>query len=218
MQDGEQPNQPGFVFKPGDETAELPPVASTPSAVQRPVEQISQPDSTSEPTQPISELQTDPTPLTADNNGVTWTASEYMANPKNAGWFMALTVTSVVLAIIVYIVTRDIVSTIVTAIVGLTVGIFAARQPRTLQYRIDNKGLHIGEKFYPYESFKSFSIASEHAMNYISLQPLKRFMPPLTVHYDPADENQITQTLADYLPFEDHKPDMVENISRRVRF
>jgi len=218
MQDGEQPNQPGFVFKPGDETAELPPVASPLSTAEHPVEQSLPPDGTPEPTPSLSAPQADSTPLTTDGNGVSWTASEYMANPKNAGWFMALAVASVVLAVIVYIVTSDVVSTIVTAIVGLTVGIFAARQPRTLQYRIDSQGLHIGQKFYPYESFKSFSVASEHAMNYISLQPLKRFMPPLTVHYDPADENQITQTLADYLPFEDHKPDMVENISRRIRF
>jgi hypothetical protein len=83
---------------------------------------------------------------------------------------------------------------------------------------VDNSGIHIGAKFYPYVSFKSFSVAQEHAIGYISLMPLKRFMPPLVVHYAPEDEDRIANTLADYLPYEDHKTDMVDNFTRRIRF
>lgn len=208
MEEGQKPDKPGFVFKPGDESSELPAVHETGAAA---VPEAS-PAAAPEP------VESAPAAPRVEGAHVEWTASEYVANPKNSGWFMLLGLASALLAVIVYFVTKDVVSTVITAVLGLLVGIFAARQPRTLNYAIDSQGLHVGQRFYPYNAFKSFSVADEHAMAYISLQPLKRFMPPLSIHYDPADEEKIAQTLAQYLPFEDHKPDMVDNLSRRIRF
>lgn len=149
---------------------------------------------------------------------VTWTASEYIANPKNAGWFMLLGLASIVLAAIVYLITRDVVSTVVIIVLGIIVGIFAARQPHVLQYSLDTAGVHMGHRNYPYSGFKSFSVVSEGAFSHISLLPLKRFMPPLVVHYSPEDEEKIINTLADYLPYEEYKRDLVESFSRKIRF
>lgn len=151
---------------------------------------------------------------------VAWTASEYLANPKSSGWFMLLGLASVLTAGIVYFVTgRDIVSSIVILVIGLIIGVFSARQPQVLDYSIDNTGFHIGQKFYPYNTFKYFSVVQEsNGLGYISLMPLRRFMPPLVIHYDPNDEEKIANTLMEYLPFEDHKPDIVDSIAKRIRF
>lgn len=204
MQEEQPQNEPGLVVKPGGQTAEAQP--PTPVAAQP------------EAPAPEAVQATAPQDAVIDGEHVEWTASEYLANPKTAGWFGLLAFGSILLAVVAYIVTSDWVSASVIAVLGVLVGVFAARQPQTLTYRIDNKGLSIGTKFYPYEMFKSFSIAQEHAMGFISLLPLKRFMPPLAVHYDPADEDRIAQTLAEYLPYEDHKQDVVDSISRRMRF
>ena len=236
MQDGQQPNEPGWVFRPGDQSTPTPtqvgenipeapapptPVTETPA---RPMltPQMEMPEPIANPVvsqnfdSPISEAPTQD--FDTGEIHAEWTASEYVANPKNKSWFSLLAAASIFVAAIVYVVTRDLISTSVTIILGILLGIFAARQPRTLQYRIDSKGIHIGQKFYEYAGFKSFSVAHEHAMAYISLMPLKRFMPPLAIHYDVQDEDKIVQTLADYLPFEEHKPDMVDSLTRRIRF
>ena len=156
--------------------------------------------------------------LESTDQGIAWTASEYIANAKNAGWFIILAMGTIVLDLAIYFITNSIMSTVVVAICGLMVGIFAARQPQVLKYRIDNHGLQIGEKFYAYRGFKSFSVVTEHAMAYISLLPLRRFMPPLTVHFSPEDQDRILGTLADYLPYEEHKGDMIDSLMRRARF
>ncbi len=206
MQEEQPQSEPGLVVKPGGQTTEAQP----------PIPVTAQPE---EPA-PVAEVVQDAVPqdIAPEGEHVEWTASEYLANPKSVGWFGLLAFGSILLAIVAFIVTDDWVSAIVIAVLGILVGVFAARQPQTLTYRIDSKGLTIGTKFYPYEMFKSFSIAQEHAMGFISLLPLKRFMPPLAVHYDPADEDRIAQTLAEYLPYEDHKQDVVDSISRRMRF
>ena len=152
------------------------------------------------------------------NSQVSWTASEYIANPKNVKWFALLAVATLVLTVIIYLFTRDIISVVVILMLGIIVGVFAARQPNVLEYHLDTSGLYMGQKFYPYTSFKSFSVVEDGAFSHLSLMPLKRFMPSLAVHYAPEDEENIINTLSDYLPYEKHKRDVVENITRRVRF
>ncbi|MDQ3123975.1 MAG: hypothetical protein M3Q14_04835 [bacterium] len=239
MQDGQQSNEPGWVFRPGDQTppplvtptvAPAPPAPVLPAAPPPPSPVVSgefgipqgaspslEPRPTSIPVPATKVVESAPE-QSQDEAHAEWTASEYIATPKNSGWFALLAIVSILLAAIVYVVTRDMISTIVTLILGAMMGIFAARQPRTLQYRIDNHGIYIGERFFSYDSFKSFSIAREQAMGFISLMPLKRFMPPLSIHYEPQDEDHIANTLADYLPYEEHKADLVDNLSRKFRF
>lgn len=207
MQDGQQqPVEPGWVFKPGD-TTETAAIVQTPEAPQPLPEQMSPPQEL-----PATQEFSD------DEAHVEWTASEYIASPKGGSWFTILAIASVILAVVTFIVTEDIVSTVVIALVGIIVGVFAARQPETLQYRIDSQGIQIANKFYAYTDFKAFSVARDQAIGYISLDPLKRFMPPLVVHYGPEDEDKIAETLASYLPYQEHKVDMVENLSRRFKF
>ncbi len=154
----------------------------------------------------------------AQDNIVTWTASEYIGNTKSTSWFAMLAAATVAVTVIVYLITSDITSVIVIIILGIIIGVFAARQPQVLQYSLDRSGIYIGSRFFPYGSFKTFSIVGDDAFNHISLLPLKRFVPPIAIHYSPDDEDKITTTLADYLPLEAHKRDLIENFSRRVRF
>ena len=190
MQD-EHGNEPGWVFKPGTSEASSPNVGSeTPDLVN----------------------------ASHSDSSVSWSASEYVANPKNISWFSMLGIATGLIAVVVYLITKDLVSTIVIVVLGIVVGIFAARQPQTLEYNISEQGIQIGPKGYPYESFRSFSVAQEGGISFVSLAPLKRFMPPITIHYAPDDEEKILTALSSYLPFEEHKRDIVDSFSRRLRF
>lgn len=195
MQDEQQP---GWVFKPGDNSA--------------------QPEEHSQTQQPETEKPA-PEPQRAGDEAphVSWTASEYQDNPKSAGWFALLATVSVLSAIVFYLLTEDLIPTLVIAMVGIMVGVFAARKPRVLRYSLDRSGVYIGDKLYAYDMFKSFSVGTDQAMGYIQLMPLRRFMPPIIIHYDPADEDKIADTLASYLPFEEHKRDMADRLARRIR-
>jgi len=155
---------------------------------------------------------------TPKNSLVTWTASEYVGTQKTTSWFAMLAAATVSLAVIVYFLTSDVVSVVVIVILGVIIGVFAARQPQVLEYNLDHSGIYVGQRFYPYNYFKTFSVVEDGAFSHISLLSLKRFMPPLAVHYSPNDEDKIIKTLADYLPYEEHKRDVIENFTRRVRF
>lgn len=153
-----------------------------------------------------------------DGQGITWTASEFIAHHKSAGWYVGLMVGTVALAAVIFLLTKDKVSTGVAIIAGLMLGIYAAHQPRQLEYRVDGHGVSIGQSQHPYDEFRSFSVVPEGAFSSIVFMPLKRFALPTTLYYAPADEDRIVSILADQLPLENHQPDAVDRLMRRIRF
>lgn len=131
---------------------------------------------------------------------------------------MLLAIGTIVLAALVYLLTRDNVSTAVIVIAGLILGVYASHKPRQMEYIIDQSGLTIGGKHYAYQHFRSFSVGNEGAFNGITLMPLRRFAVPLTIYYPPEEEEAIVNILSVQLPFEEHRVDAIDAFMRRIRF
>lgn len=149
---------------------------------------------------------------------VKWSASEFIEHEKNSTWFMGLAGLTIASVVIIFLITEDLVTSAVIIIAAALFGVTAKRKPRTLQYQIDNVGVIIDGKPFPYDVFKSFSVLAEGAFNSIQLMPLKRFMPPISLYFPPENEEQIITTLGSYLPHEDRTHDPIERLMRRVRF
>ena len=137
---------------------------------------------------------------------------------SSLAWYAMYGAGAAVLTLITYMVTREILSSVVIIVVAITFGIFAARKPRILPYQIDDLGVHIDQKTYPYETFKSFALIQEGGIRSIALLPLKRFLPPISLYLDPSDEERIVAALGDYLPVEQRQQDPIDRLMRRLRF
>lgn len=169
---------------------------------------------------PPSQPEPQPEAKTKDTSAseVTWTASEYVAHHKGFGWYALLFLGAAVFAALIYWFGRDLVPTIAIVLVAVIFAVAAARKPRVLTYRLDESGLTIGQKFYPYGNFKSFAFVQDGAFNSITFMPLKRFMPSLSIYFAPDDEKKIVAALSKHLPMEQGKGELVDRLMNRVRF
>jgi len=149
---------------------------------------------------------------------VTWTASEFIAHDKSASWYLLLTGGTLLLAALVFLVTKDKVSVAVIIVAGLMLGIYASHKPRQLEYKLDQNGLSIGNKRHFFNEFRSFSVVPEGAFAGIIFMPLRRFAVPLTIYYAPDDEEKIMAIVSPHLPFEEHRADPIDSLMRRIRF
>lgn len=219
--------QPGDTITPGGQ----PPV-DQPDPVQP---AILTPESTTEvlpvaPQEPVVEArltdEQEPEPVfeqalqssSSSGASVSWTASEYIDHAKGPAWFAMVGIGIILLSVVVYFLLKDFVAPVLLALAGTTVAIFAGRKPQVIQYAIDDNGIHIGQRAYSYGDFKSFSLTEAGPLPAILLTPLKRFLPPITIFYDPNEEDKIVDALADYLPHEDKEPDLVDRFMGRIRF
>lgn len=152
------------------------------------------------------------------DNSIEWTASEFIAHHKPAWWYLVLAAVTAAICVAVYFSGHDFVAVGAVIIIGIIFGIIAARKPRSLNYRLDRRGLVVASKLYSYNRFKAFSIARDGAFASLNFLPLRRFMPILTVYYDPADEEAITSVVGDHLPLETHQLDPIDRLLKKIRF
>ena len=149
---------------------------------------------------------------------ITWTASEFIARHKGVEWYLILFGATALLAVAIYFLSKDFITVGAIVVAIVLFGVAAGRKPRVLTYQLNDKGLKIGQKFYPYSMFKSFSVIDEEAFSSVMLLPLKRFMPPISVYYEPKDEERILTLLSTHLPVEHRQVDMMDHLMRRIRF
>lgn len=155
---------------------------------------------------------------TIQSEDLSWTASEYVAHEKSATWYVKYGLIAVVLAAVIYFVSRDFISLAFVAVAAVAFGIFASRKPKVQTYHLGSTGIHIAERLYSFADFKSFALVKDGALHSIVLLPIKRFAPSLTVYFDPADEQAIASAMSSYLPQEQRKQDAVDSFMRRIRF
>lgn len=150
--------------------------------------------------------------------GLSWTASEFIAHHKSSTWFVQFGIAAGLAITITYFLTRDVITTVVLAIAAVLFAIVANRKPRVMQYSITDSGISINGKFMPFGSFKSFSIIREGGVSSISFAPLQRFSPGMSIYYEPTQEDQIVSTLSQILPYEEKVQDPLDRLMSRIRF
>lgn len=156
--------------------------------------------------------------LVMDDGSVSWTASEFIAHEKGVTWYGGLALATVIVTAVIYFLTQDKITSGVVVFAAIVFGVYGARKPRTLEYRLGTAGLTIAGKFYDYGQFRSFWTLKEGAFQSITFMPLKRFMPSLTIYYSPQDEQRIMQVLEQCLPMENRDRDLLERFLHRIRF
>jgi hypothetical protein len=224
-----QPIQPGQTISPGASatspvaqvaaTAPAPEVLQAQSVVETPAPLPTPPlenDGSQEENKDSSEHEAFPQSSSA--GPVSWTASEFIAHEKSTNWYVVLFGGAVIAAGLLWLITKDIISSVAILVAVGILASYSSRKPRELQYTLDDHGIMIGEKRYPYTAFRSFSVIVEGPFSSIELMPLKRFSPPISIYYDPANEDAIADALTPHLPFQPHEPDPVDKLIKRIRF
>jgi hypothetical protein len=183
------------------------PEANVPATIDAPVEEY-------------ADSAVQPADLRMQDNGqeVDWTAPEFIAEDKSPAWYMALAGVSVVVVAAVYFISRDLFNTIIVAVAAVIFGVAAGRRPRHMNYGVDSHGIMINSRHYAYEDFRSFSFVEEGPHHYLVFMPLKRFMPPLTVYFDPVDQERISDVVSPGLPQAPYQHALTERLMRRIRF
>jgi hypothetical protein len=102
--------------------------------------------------------------------------------------------------------------------VGLIAAVYAGHKPKELDYELTSKFIRVGERTYSYGMFKSFSVAHEGEHTSIVLEPVKRFIPPMTLYFPPDEEKLVSNAIGSHLPMQEHQPNITERLSHRFRF
>jgi hypothetical protein len=166
------------------------------------------------------EAEPEPGAANDDNDAgesYTWQASEYIFHEKPLLWYgvfwLVIAVISGVLAFL-----RQWLSLVVVVAMSLAVVTYSRKQPRTLEYRIDDKGVTVDGRTLPHDQFRSFSVWEDVGWHEVDLEPTRRFVPRLTLICESEDVEHIVELMSQHLPRHDRHPDLIERATRYLRF
>ena len=113
---------------------------------------------------------------------LTWSALEYEEKERSKDWFFALGII-VITSTITAIIFENYFFAVILLLGGGLLGFFAKKKPNVLAYTLDEKGLHIGMRLYPYEDIKAFWVqlnkGETGAMFFVKAEKL--FMPIVSI-------------------------------------
>jgi len=199
---------------PGQPVVPSPITASTDSVqAESPAESVESP--AEEVAEPPAETPGAESPDTSAS--LQWTATESEAGSKGMWWYLGLVLVVVVLLVLA-VIFKLWLSIGVFIAMGAAVAVYARRGAHTQAYQLNSRGLTVGSRFYPYENLKSFGVVADPRWHAIDFELTARFMPRLNVLYNDADFGVITSLLSLHLPRMDREPDLVERITRWLRF
>lgn len=149
---------------------------------------------------------------------VSWRASEYIHHQKGLSWFLPLAGASALLAVITYFLSGGIIGAIMVITGAIAFGMYAKQEPETLNYALFPRSIAVGNKEYSYDDFKTFSVSQSGGLFHVMLNPVKRFLPPVTIYFPKEEGELIFDILAERLPSIEEKLDPIETFMRKIRF
>lgn len=90
-----------------------------------------------------------------EGSELSWSALEYEEKERSRDWFWALGII-VITSSVASIIFGNYFFAALLIISGFLLGFFAVKKPEMIEYKLQNKGLKIENRLYPYENILSF--------------------------------------------------------------
>ena len=108
---------------------------------------------------------------------IIWYAPEFEYEHKDVAWYWLTGIAAGILALI-SLWQRNILFAIFLVLAETMIIVWAKELPKTLQFKIDRDGIHLGRsQFYSYEDLQGFHILESHDKNELILKTKNRLHP-----------------------------------------
>jgi hypothetical protein len=148
---------------------------------------------------------------------IAWSALEYEEKERHPDWFWALGVI-IFASSVTSIIFGNYFFAILLIVGGLLLGFFAIKKPDLIFYELNEKGLQIKDRIYPFENIKSFWVQKEKTPT-LFIRSERLLLPIISV---PIEENLIEKIhslmLVKNIPEEEMKEHPSEKIMESLGF
>jgi len=141
---------------------------------------------------------------------IEWVMPEYNEKERNNDWFWALGVV-VVASSVASIIFGSYFFAVFIILSGILIVMFALKKPEMVSYELNEKGLQIKNRLYPYEVIKAFWVQKEKPTLFIKSERL--FMPIISM---PIETNLADEIKNKMLENKISEEEMKEHVSEKI--
>ncbi len=158
--------------------------------------------------------------LMNETSPLSWHAREYHHEPKSIDWFWAVGIIALCVAI-TSVIYGDILFAILILIGSGALVIYAVREPEVVYFELNEKGVLIDRKLYPYATLESFWVEihnNVHPHPKLLIKSQKISMPLIAIPVDEVHPDDVRRFLLDYLPEEEHFEPLSQKVMEYLGF
>lgn len=159
----------------------------------------------------------DNAPQTPSIDKIEWNSSS-VTDKRKESWYLSLVVVSGLISIGLYFITLDFITVGIIMLSVILIAYYGIKTPRSINYSIEGSILIINQRQYDLNKYKHFTISDREKGGSISLIPLKRLSPSITLNFTNNDSEKIINTLGSFMPMEQKENDLFDNLMRYIGF
>lgn len=148
---------------------------------------------------------------------ISWSAKEYISPDKNTLWYIILALLVVAIIAVDVLLMKSFTVSVLAVTIAVALVVMSVRPARTITYTMTDTGLYVDKQFLKFADYKAFGLVHDGKGNTIMLIPVQRWMPGFSVYF-PADKGEvIVDLLAQKLPNQAVKLDLMDKIANALR-
>lgn len=144
------------------------------------------------------------------HSAITWEAHEYEHWEHGADWYWAFGIIAIAL-FVAALLFKNILLALIILIGSFGIILHTYRKPPLVSFQINETGVMINKRLYPFASLKSFALVL-HPSTKIYLQSKKKILPFIVIPFEKEDYVYIRDFLKDFLEEVDHDESLMEKI------
>ena len=146
------------------------------------------------------------------NKKIEWTALEYEEKERGNDWFWALGIIIVASSVTSFIYENYFFG-VFLILSGILLVTFAIKKPDLVFYELNEKGLKIRNRLYPYKNIKSFWVEKDEEKPTLFINTERMFMPIISM---PIKENMAEEIRNLFLSADVKEEEMKEHASEKI--
>jgi len=140
-----------------------------------------------------------------------WEGYEHIHQKKTTEWYTAVSIITIACALSALLFSNVLLSLLIV-IASVSIMIHASQKPKHIEFMLNQRGVHVSDKLFPYGSLESFSIADDSAHTKLIIKSEKLLMPFIIIPIDPDDGDTIRQFLLRFISEEKLEEPFTEQI------
>lgn len=145
-----------------------------------------------------------------------WEGTEYVHSSRSVKWYSIFGIVTVVAVVAAIMVLKSITFAILIPVMVVALLVYVRRAPDVLQYILSRKGIHVNDKLFTFDQFKSFGVVSYNGSHSVVLVPRKRFQIGQTLYFPEEIGEQLVDMLAERLPMKEVAPDAIDRLLAKL--
>jgi hypothetical protein len=148
---------------------------------------------------------------------ISWNAPEHLHVEKSPDWYWAVGIITLAIAAVA-IIFGNVITGIFVLVAAAALVLHASRPPRIIYHEVNDRGIIVNDRLYPFLSLESFWIPHDELPPKILVKSRKMLMPFIVIWIAEIDPESVREILLKYIAETEHREPFLKHLLERLGF